>query len=123
MAYSPLEVREIDQIRGRLGDTQDPPKLRGGETRYQTILDQAESNVELAGRIAAARLAAQIASEPDSLSDTGSSISWKERIPQLNRIAAGLDVVVPTTTTPTTPTTSSASLAAPSGDVDSQVVW
>ena len=116
MPYSPAELTPIDRMRGRIGDTAEPPQLRGGETRYQALLDALAGDEESAGRRAAAALAAQLAQEPDSISGGGESVSFRERIAQLNRIAQGLDRTGSTTSSAVAP-------AAGSGDVATQVVW
>ena len=38
MAYDPAETEARDFVRGRVGDTADPPQLEGGETRYDAIV-------------------------------------------------------------------------------------
>lgn len=93
MAYRFQRDTPRDRIRSVVGDTLDPPRLRGGEGAYDAIITAATAgtvvNEHRAAQNAARDLAAQIAQDPDRLGSAGSSIQWGERIPFLLQIASG----------------------------------
>ena len=88
MAYRPQRDTPRDRVRAVAGDTGDPPILTGGEGAYDAILLAAPSE-HLAAQRACRDLAAQISKRPDSLSDAGSGLAWRERVPYLLAVASG----------------------------------
>jgi hypothetical protein len=115
VAYDPAEPTAVDRVRGRVGDTADPPQLRGGEGRYQAILAAAGGDEPAATRAAAAALAAQLAQDPDQVSDASGAVRWGARIAQLNRIADGAGGATPAGSAPTA--------GAATGGVATEAVW
>lgn len=98
MPFDPALSDAISRIRFALGDTGTASLLvPGGETTYTALLAQNANDEGATMRQAAAALATYYATEPNRISDLGSSISWDERVAQWNRIATGaIDPLPPT---------------------------
>jgi len=120
VAYDATEAEPIDRIRRRLGDTADPPQIVGGEERYEEIvlrhLDPPVGTVvtidgepmdlgEARATLEAARaLVGELAQLPDSISIAGQiSLSWRNRIDQLNALVARYAAVVEVVSRPPAP--------------------
>ncbi len=96
MAFNPSLSTARDRVRLAVGDTGSTPLMPGGETTYDALIAAASS--EAAAVTASARaLAAYYATQPDSISSSGESLSWRERVSQWNRIGAGGGGVTPGT--------------------------
>lgn len=77
----------VSRVRSDVGDTA-APGLMPDEV-YEAVLLGAEDDEALATRLMARKLAARFATQPDSISANGKTISWKSRIAQWNLIAKG----------------------------------
>ncbi|HEU4327377.1 MAG TPA: hypothetical protein VFS21_29840 [Roseiflexaceae bacterium] len=93
MAFDPALGDPISEMRFAVGDTQAVELLP--DTTYQAVLDrsqqagQPEPDVAAATRTIAAALAARYAIEPDSISDDGTTITWRKRVDHWTLIAQG----------------------------------
>lgn len=102
MAYDPDETEAVDRVRGRAGDTSDPPLLTGGEARYEAIVARhpdlgtvvtitgitMDAGEAFATAEALDALGAQLQLAAKSLSSSGESISYGERGADLLATAA-----------------------------------
>jgi hypothetical protein len=116
MAFSADLDDAVSRVRFALGDSADPPQLPGGETAYEALLAAAGYDLTRPGTVvqaaeliavrpAASALAAHYASQPDSISDGGSSLSWRARVSHLTAIADGTitPAILMSPTTPAKP--------------------
>lgn len=88
MAYRFQRDTPRDRVRSVVGDTSDPPLMAGGEGAYDAIVTAAATE-HAAAATAARDLAAQLSKRPDSLSDAGSGLAWRERVSFLLQLATG----------------------------------
>jgi hypothetical protein len=77
----------VSRVRAGVGDITAPGLMP--DATYTAALAEQQDNEAAAIRQMAALLAARYATEPDSISSDGSSLSWRERIEQWNKIALG----------------------------------
>lgn len=89
MPYSAALTDAVSRVRYGVGDVTDPSIMPGGETVYAALLTAYGDDEAQVIRAAARGLAAYYATQPDSLGSSGESISWRSRVDQWNRIAAG----------------------------------
>lgn len=87
--YSPDLDDAVSRVRARVGDTTAPGFLQ--DETYEALLSVFAQDEIKTRREIAAMLAAKYASQPDSISDDGSTIRWSERVKQWNLIALGKD--------------------------------
>lgn len=89
MAYDPDQGDAVSRVRFLVGDVTDPSLMPGGESVYEALLASYSDDEADAARAAARGLAAYYATQPDSVSSAGESVSWRSRVDQWNRIALG----------------------------------
>lgn len=94
MAFDPTLPTPVDRIRDRIGDTDDPPLLVGGELRYQALYNGAGGDEDAATLTAARRLRRQLALLPTSRSAEGVSESYADRVSELDKLITELEAEI-----------------------------
>ncbi len=89
MAFDPNLADAISRVRFLVGDMADPTLMPGGEGVYTALLQANGTDEALTAQAAARGLASYYATQPDSVSSSGESVSWSSRIAQWNRVALG----------------------------------
>ena len=86
MPYSPALDSPVSRVRFAVGDVATVELLP--DATYTALLTQLVTEIK-AAQAAAAFLAVKYAQDPSSLSSSGKSLAWSERVAQWNRIAGG----------------------------------
>ena len=93
MPFDPTLARAVDRARARIGDTGDPPILRGGEETYEALLALADT--ETAGILEAAKqLRSQLMLEPQQRGARGAYVNHVQRIENLTALILTLEAEV-----------------------------
>lgn len=85
--YNDNRSDALSRVRAGVGDIVSPGLLP--DATYTAVLVEQADNEAAAIRALAAALAARYAIEPDSISDDGTTLTWRERVDQWNLIATG----------------------------------
>lgn len=110
-SYSDDHSDATSRMRWAVGDTIAPGKVP--DETYTAVLAAKGGDETAAYKAIAAGLAARYGLQPDKLASSGSSVSFTDRVSQLNKVAAG----------GSSSGNAGASAAAGSGDVSTQAVW